>query len=90
MADSLKTTVGQIIGPDGGKTMVLEQGGSSIISKVQPKDPFRKEQCRWKETCNVSAKDDCIDSEMFQYRVNSQVETFSVWFWKPGPCYSFS
>ena len=43
----MKKELGGIKGPDGGRTKVVEQGGSKILSGVSVKDPFRKKECRW-------------------------------------------
>ena len=58
-------------GPDGGQTMVLEQGGASMMSTVQKKDPFREEMCRWKEDCKVDVKGDCMENNLI-YRIDCQ------------------
>ena len=51
-----------MIGPDGGTTQVIEQGGAKMIAMIQKKDPFKEESCRWQERCLVKSKADCMDT----------------------------
>ena len=52
-----------MIGPDGGKTKVIEQGGSGILSTITKNDPFKPNSCRWGESCHVSPEHDCMTSD---------------------------
>ena len=60
MKDHLK----DIRGPDGGKTLVIEQGGRSLLSGIQRGDPFRPKECRWKENCYVDTNQDCMQADI--------------------------
>ena len=51
------------MGPDGGKTKVIEQGGSGLLSQITKNDPFRQKSCRWGEECRVSPDEDCMTSD---------------------------
>ena len=45
---------------DGGRTMVLEDGGVPATLGLKIRDPFRQEECRFKDTkCRVDPKTDC-------------------------------
>ena len=41
LAKSIKDKIGTMIGPDGGKTKIIEQGGSGIMTRLTKNDPFR-------------------------------------------------
>ena len=59
----MKEKLKGIKGPEGGETKVVEQGGATILSGVQKRDPFRKPACRWLEDCMVNhGKTDCMET----------------------------
>ena len=63
LLNNMKSQVGNMVGPDGGKTLILEQGGAGLMSQVQKSDPFRPPTCRWRnEKCRVNPKSDCMAS----------------------------
>ena len=51
-----------IPGPDGGKTLVIENGGKPILAGLTKKDPFENNNCKWNEPCLVSQEQDCSNS----------------------------
>ena len=64
--------IGHLVGPEGGKTKVIEQGGRGLLGTVQPGDPFRSRECRWKETCMVDPKFDCMNTGCI-YRITCKL-----------------
>ena len=64
LVKNMKEKLADLRGPDGGKTKVVEQGGSKVLSGLMPADPFRKPECRWQEVgCMVDhTKHDCMDT----------------------------
>ena len=61
----MKNGIKDLIGPDGGQTLPLEQGGVPLLTRVAKADPFKPAVCRWTENdCIVDTKDDCMASGM--------------------------
>ena len=59
----MKAVIKEITGPDGGNTLVLEQGGAGLLNSVQKSDPFRTLQCRWNHPdCKVDKENDCMET----------------------------
>ena len=55
MSDTLRG----MVGPDGGETQVIERGGKSILSSLKQNDPFKPNECIYKENCMVNKDEDC-------------------------------
>ena len=64
LSNSLKRRIGDMIGPDKGKTLVIEKGGMNLLGGIYKSDPFKKQGCRWNENCIVDGKVDCMDSNL--------------------------
>ena len=60
---NLKRAVQEAVGgsraPDGGKTLVLERGGKSILAGLRRADPFLAEGCPFQEKCLVRGRRSC-------------------------------
>ena len=56
LARELRQEIGGIMGPDRGKTKVIERGGVPITAGLIKDDPFPKETCQFGETCLVGPK----------------------------------
>ena len=59
--------LGKLRGPDGGKTKVVEQGGSKVLSGLMPADQFGMPEYRWQQGgCMVDhSKHVCMDTGPF-------------------------
>ena len=64
LQDHIKTTLKAGTQADGGQTMVLEDGGAPATMGLKVKDPFRVEECRFKDKdCNVTTTTDCSQQD---------------------------
>ena len=52
-------TVGSIIGPDGGKTKIIEKAGRSLMSGLRKGDPYYDGECPYKNKCIADENTDC-------------------------------
>ena len=50
--------------PDGGTTMVIEMGGSSVLAGMSKPDPFLSSGCLFPEECPVDPKHNCWGSKV--------------------------
>ena len=64
LANNLKTRISNMIGPDQGKTLVIEKGGNNLLGGIYKSDPFKKDGCRWNEECIVDSNTDFMDSNI--------------------------
>ena len=47
------------MGPDGGRTKVVEDGGVPISMGLKRRDPHKSDKCIYNEDCMVDVKNDC-------------------------------
>ena len=64
LASELKNRIGEMIGPDLGKTKIIEKGGMNLLGGVYKSDPFKQSGCRWGENCMVDGAKDCMDNNI--------------------------
>ena len=64
LAAELEKRIGDMIGPDFGKTKIIEKGGMNLLGGVYRSDPFKTHGCRWNEQCLVDGSKDCMDSNI--------------------------
>lgn len=56
----VKETLRDKDNPDGGRLLVIEEGGDNILLKLRKKDPFRRKECTFGDpNCLVDTKYDC-------------------------------
>ena len=61
-ADSLRKALVNSTAPDGGKTLVVEKGGRSIIAGLKNPDPYRILGCQYQEQCMIDSRQSCCQS----------------------------